>query len=302
MKKSVRRIESKPKVTGRLHYLEDIKIAGMLHAKTLRSPLPHAKIVAIDTSAVERLPGVVAVLTRADLIDNPHYHSHYGPVLKDQSIVALDRVRYVGDVVAAVAATRPEIAEEALDHLNVDYQDLPAVYDPEEALSEGAPILHQTIQLPRDGPPDLKIRRQEGSNLSHHVHVEKGNVERGLAEADHVFEQVLSSPSTQHAAMESFVSVARFEGSGRLTIWSTTQHPFLIREEMAELFRLPLSRVRVIALNVGGGYGGKGYLKMEPLVAALAHKTRLPVGIRLTREEAFQTIYSLRDVAGRIPT
>ena len=290
MKKSVHRIESKPKVTGRLHYLEDIKIAGMLHAKTLRSPLPHAKIVAIDTSAAERLPGVVAVLTRADLIDNPHYHSHYGPVLKDQSIVALDRVRYVGDVVAAVAATRPEIAEEALDHLNVDYQDLPAVYDPEEALSEGAPILHQTIQLPRDGPPDLKIRRKEGSNLSHHVHVEKGNVEKGLAEADHVFEQVLCSPSTQHAAMESFVSVARFEGSGRLTIWSTTQHPFLIREEMAELFRLPLSRVRVIALNVGGGYGGKGYLKMEPLVAALAHKTRLPVGIRLTREEAFQTI------------
>ena len=291
MEESLPRIESKQKVTGSLRYLEDLKIPGMLHAKTLRSPLPHAKIVSIDTSVVERLPGVVAILTRADLIGSTHYRSHYGPVLKDQSIVALDKVRYVGDVVAAVAATQPDIAEEALDHLHVDYQELPAVYDPEEALEQKAPVLHDTIQMPKDGPPDLKkIHRKEKSNLAHHVHVEKGNLETGLAESDHVFEQIFSCPSTQHAAMESFVSVARFEGSGRLTIWSTTQHPFLIREEMASLFQLPLSRVRVIALNVGGGYGGKGYIKMEPVVAALAYKTKLPVGIRLTREESFQTI------------
>ena len=262
MEESIRRIESKQKVTGSLRYLEDLKIPGMLHAKTLRSPLPHAKIVSIDTSAVERLPGVVAILTRADLVNSHHYHSHYGPVLRDQSIVALDKVRYVGDVVAAVAATQPDIAEEALDHLHVDYQELPAVYDPEEALEQKAPILHDTIQMPEDGPPDLKtINRKEKSNLAHQVHVEKGNLETGLSESDHIFEQIFSCPSTQHAAMESFVSIARFEGSGRLTIWSTTQHPFLIREEMASLFRLPLSRVRVIALNVGGGYGGKGYIK-----------------------------------------
>ena len=121
--KSIPRLESRDKVTGKLQYLEDLKIAGMLHGKILRSSVPHAKVLKIDASEAEKLPGVAAVLTRDDVTDNSHYDSHYGPVFKDQTIVALDKVRYLGDPVAAVAATRPEIAEEALERIEVGYEE-----------------------------------------------------------------------------------------------------------------------------------------------------------------------------------
>ncbi len=288
---SVSRIESQQKVTGRLKYLEDLEIRGMLHAKLLRSPLPHAKIVRIDTSRAEDLPGVVATLTRDDIVDNPHYDCYYGPVMKDQSIVAVEKVHHVGDIVAAVAATAPEIAERALELIEVDYQDLPAVLDPEEALAEGAPVLHEKMRMPEKGFEDLKdVRFKENTNLSNHIHLDKGDIEKGFAEADHIFEDFFTTPSTHHAALESFTAVASFEGSGRLTIWSTVQNPFVVRDQIAELFHLPLSRVRIISQNIGGGYGAKCYLKLEPLVAALAHKTGKPVGLTLTREEVFQTI------------
>ena len=166
--KSVPRLESQDKVTGELHYLADRKIRGMLHGKILRSPLAHAKIVSIDASQAEALPGVIAVLTRDDVIGNPNYEAHYGPVLRDQTIVALDKVHYAGDPVAAVAATRPEIAEEALELIEVDYQELPAVMNTEEALAEGAALVHETI-LRSEGRiafPDLaKMGPVEGTNI-----------------------------------------------------------------------------------------------------------------------------------------
>ncbi len=288
---SILRLESEEKVTGKLKYLGDVKIPGMLYGKILRSQFPHAKILKIDANEAEKLPGVVAVLTRDDVIDNPAYDSHYGPVLRDQAIVALDKVRHVGDIVAAIAATRPEIAEEALGLIEVEYGELPAVVDPEQALAEGAPILHEAIRLPRQGFADLKdVKRVEGTNLANHVHIEKGDVEKGFTDSDHIFEDVFELPSTQHAALESLTAIAQFERNGRLTIWSTVQNPFVIREQIAEIFHLPMSKVRVISLHLGGGYGSKLYPKLEPLVAALAHKAKRPVGITLEREEVFQTI------------
>ncbi len=288
---SVPRIESHQKVTGRLKYLEDLEIRGMLHAKILRSPVPHAKIVRLDTSHTKNLPGVITTLTRDDIVDNPRYDCYYGPVMKDQSIVAVDKVHHVGDIVAAVAAASPEIAEQALELIEVDYEELPAVLDPEEALSEEAPVLHEKMRMPENGFEDLKdVHFKENTNLSNHVHLKKGDVEKGFAEADHIFEDFFTTPSTHHAALESFTSIASFEGSGRLTIWSTVQNPFVVRDQIAELFHLPLSRVRIVSQNIGGAYGAKCYLKLEPLVAALAHKTGKPVGITLTREEGFQTI------------
>ncbi len=288
---SIPRLESGDKVTGELEYLEDVTIAGMLHGKMLRSSVPHAEVLRVDASRAETLPGVVAVLTGKDVVDNPRYQTYYGPVVKDQTIVAVDRVRFVGDPVAAVAATHPVIAEEALELIEVDYEELPAVLDPEEAVAEGAPLIHRKVRWPKEGFADLKdVEVLEGTNICNHVHIEKGDVEKGFAESDHIFEDLFTAPPTQHATLESFTSIARFERSGKLTIWSTTQNPFVIRDQMARLFRLPISQVRVISLNIGGGYGSKLYPKLEPLVSALAYKARRPVGITLTREEVFQTL------------
>lgn len=181
--KSVPRLEGLEKVTGELRYLGDQKIQGMLHGKILRSGFAHAKILKIDVSRAEKFPGVVTVLTGDDVLGNQHYKSHYGPVLKDQSILALEKVRHVGDAVAAVAATRPEIAEEALDLIEVEYEELPAVLDPEEALAEGAPLLHEKLN-PSGGRiafPDLeKVGTVEGTNLCAQFHLKKRRYRQGI--------------------------------------------------------------------------------------------------------------------------
>jgi len=288
---SVPRVESEEKVTGRLKYLDDLRLSGVLHAKILRSPVPHARIRQIDAREAEKLPGVAAVLTRDDIVGNPAYDSHYGPIYKDQTIVASDKVRYVGDPVAAVAATRPEIAEEALDRIEVEYDELPWVLDAEEALAETAPVLHDKVEMRREGFADVGgIRPKDGTNLCNHFHLSMGDVEKGFRESDRVFENVFTSPSAQHSSLEPHAAVASFDGPGRLTVWDTVQNPFVIRDLLAEIFHLPLSKVRVISLNLGGGYGSKLYPKLEPLAAALALKAKRPVAITLTREEVFQTL------------
>lgn len=288
---SIRRIESEAKVKGTLKYLGDLEIPWMLHGKILRSTSAHARIRSIDASRAQSLPGVVAVLTRDDVIGNPRYESHYGPVLMDQTIVALDKVRYIGDPVAAVAAERLDIAEEALGLIEVDYEDLVPVLDPEEAALEGAPLLHENIRLPQESFTDLKdVGPVPGTNICNHFHLEKGDVEKGFQEADYIFEDVFTCPSTQHAAIESFTAIASFGESGQLTIWSTVQNPFVIRDQLAAIFHLPVSKVRVIAPYLGGGYGSKLYAKLEPITAALALKAGRPVGITLAREEVFLTI------------
>ena len=251
---SVPRLESEDKVTGRLKYLDDVRIPGLLYGKILRSPHPHAVIRHIDARQAEKLSGVVAVLTRDDVRNNPAYHSHYGPIYQDQTIVALDKVRYVGDPVAAIAATHPEIAEEALEQIEVDYEELPAVLDPEEALAKNAPLLHEKIIRRRQGFADLgDVGPVEGTNICNHFHLCKGDVEKGFRESDYIFENVFTAPAAQHSALEPFTAIASFDRSGSLTIWSTVQNPFVIRDQMAELFHLPVSKVRIIALYLGGG-------------------------------------------------
>ena len=293
--RSVPRLESEEKVTGRLKYLEDLKLSGVLQAKILRSPVAHARIREIDTREAEKLPGVAAVLTREDILENAAYDSHYGPIYKDQTIVAVDKVRYVGDPVAAVAATRADIAEEALERIEVEYDELPWVLDAEEALAETAPVLHYKVEMRREGFADVGgIRPVDGTNLCNHFHLSIGDMEKGFRESDRVFENVFTAPSAQHASLEPHTAIASFDrqgdGPGRLTVWATVQNPFVIRDLLAEIFHLPLSKVRVISLNLGGGYGSKLYPKLEPLAAALAHKTKRPVAITLTREEVFQTL------------
>ena len=232
------------------------------------------------------LPGVVAVLTRADLSQG---NSHFGPVVKDQPIVALDRVRYAGEVVAAVAAEEPDIAEEAVDLIRVEYEPLTPVVDPVAAMAPGAPILHETRVRSESRLDAAHYRYEDRSNVLTSYNVGRGDPEEGFAASDLVFEDTYTTPKIQHGHLEPHVVTAFWDAAGKLTVYSATQNPSSIRVQLAELFELPQSMVRVVVPYVGGGYGGKVHLRLEPLAAALARKARRPVQWKLTREEVFLT-------------
>ncbi|MBI4481287.1 MAG: xanthine dehydrogenase family protein molybdopterin-binding subunit [Acidobacteria bacterium] len=288
---SVRRVDHEAKVTGRAQYLADMKFPGVCCGKILRSPIAHGRIRGMDASAALRVPGVLAVVTRDDFLNNSRIDPYYGPVFKDQSIVALDKVRFMGDPVAGVAAVTESAAEEALAAIQVDYEELPAVFDVLEARREGAPLVHEIIRVPPHGFEDLAgLRPKESSNICTHFQLTRGDVERGFAESDHVFEDVFTLPDTQHSSLEAHAVVAWVEPGGRIVVWSTTQNPFVIRTQLSNIFRVPVSQVRVLVPYIGGGYGGKLYPKLEPLAVALALKAQRPVRIVLSREEVFLTI------------
>ena len=280
------RVDGPAKVSGSALFTADIVLPNMLHAKVLRSSLPHARIVRIDASRAERELGVVT-LTRDDLVGMDPY---YGAVLKDQPIVAIDVVRYVGDVVAAVAAEERDIAEEALDLIEVEYEALPWVTDPIAAMDPSSQIIHAARRTPEVTFTDMKsVHFQPDSNVCSVYHVAQGDVEAGFAAADEVFEDVYTVPMIQHGHMEPHASIAYWEAGGRLIVHTSTQNPSVIRTQLAELFQMPESSVRVIVPYVGGGFGAKTYPKLEPLVAALSRKARRPVLLALTREEVFMT-------------
>jgi CO/xanthine dehydrogenase Mo-binding subunit len=289
--KNSRRLDYLAKVTGRANYLADMKVPGACHGKILRSPYPHARIVRIDASKALKIPGVVAVLTRGDILDHPAIDPYYGPVFKDQTIVAVEKVRHVGDPVAGVAALDPDAAEEALAAIEVEYEELPAIVDVHEALKKNAPLVHDSVKVPESGFADLaEIRPVDGTNVCTHFKLRRGDIDRGFAESDRIFEDTFTLPAAQHAFLEPHACIAVVEPGQRLTVWSTTQNPFVVRTQLANIFKLPVSRVRVIVPYLGGGYGGKVYPKVEPLTVALALKAGRPVRVVLTREEVFHTI------------
>ena len=280
------RVDGPAKVTGAAQYTGDLEFPGLTYVKTLRSVHPHAKLLSVDASAAEALPGVVAVLTRADLSQG---NSHFGPVVKDQPIVALDRVRYAGEVVAAVAAEEPDIAEEAVDLIRVEYEPMTPVVDPVAAMAPGAPILHETRVRSESRLDAAHYRYEDRSNVLTSYNVGRGDPEEGFAASDLVFEDTFTTPKIQHGHLEPHVVTAFWDAAGKLTVYSATQNPSSIRVQLAELFELPQSMVRVVVPYVGGGYGGKVHLRLEPLAAALARKARRPVQWKLTREEVFLT-------------
>ncbi len=282
-------IDSLERVRGRVPYTIDIDVPGMLHAKLLRSSMAHARIRSIDTSRAQAVPGVMAVLTGADLAARSDIQPWFGPVFRDQPILAIDKVRYVGDPVAAVAAVDLDAAREAVELIDVEYDELPAVFSLDDALAEGAPLVHE-------GPPrigqtfaDLIIDSKGGTNVCNHYRLRKGNADEGFAQADEVFEDVFTSPPVQHVPLETHACIADVR-DGRVTVWVGAQIPFVVRSQLAEIFRLPQTRVRVIVPTLGGGYGAKCYPKIEPVTAALSLVARKPVRLHLTREEEFVTI------------
>jgi CO/xanthine dehydrogenase Mo-binding subunit len=289
--KTYRRLDYESKVAGKAQYLADMQLPGMCHGRILRSPLPHARIKKIDASRAFVARGVVAVITRENILSDAGIEPYYGPVFKDQTIVAVEKVRHVGDPVAAVAAVTHEAADEALRLIDVEYEELPAVLGVEDALKPRSVLVHDSIRIPESGFADLaELKPIDGTNICTHFKLARGDIQRGFAEADRIFEDVFTLPATQHSFLETHACIAAVEPGGRITVWATTQNPFVVRTQLANIFKLPVAKVRVIVPYLGGGYGGKVYPKVEPITVALALKAGRPVRLVLSREEVFYTI------------
>ena len=283
------RPEAESKVRGDGVYTMHYDIPGTGHARLLGSPHPHARILNIDTSKAERLPGVFAVISRNDFIGNDRWTPTYGPVYYDQPVVSMEKVRYVGERVAAVAAVDIDTAEEAVSLIEVEYEEIPAVTDLDAALAQGAPLVHEDLQVPPTGFADLKsIRPLPGTNICNQYRLRYGDVEKGFEESDHIFEHEFTTPTTQHVAFEPFNAIAKIEHGNKINIWSSTQNPFLARNSVARVFNVPVGNVRIMIPGyLGGGFGSKTYARIEPITACLAWKANRPVRLTLTREECF---------------
>jgi CO/xanthine dehydrogenase Mo-binding subunit len=282
---SISMVDSQLRVTGGIDYTLNFELPRMLHACVLHSPHAHAHIVKVDTSKAEKHPGVAAVLTRADLIGD-HIDPYFGLIIQDQTPVALDRVRFVGEAVAAVAAGDADTAAEAIELIDVEYEELPAVFDPEEALKPGAPILHPGPRRIIAGRPDVAARSQEGTNIVHLFKQRKGEMGRGFRDSDRIFENSFFSPSANHLALEPHVTVAQVSG-GQITVWTCSQNPHVVQRQLAGIFKVPIADVRVIVFTLGGGFGGKLNCKLEPAAVLLAKKTGRPVRMVARRTECF---------------
>jgi len=264
--KSIRRIDAPSKVSGRLKYAGDMTMPGMLHVQVLRSPHAHARIVSIDTTAAEAMEGVHGVITSADVPGE----DGFGVFVNDQPVMARGKVRYVGEAVAAVAAEDLSIAKRALAAIRVVYELLPAVFDPDEAMRPGAPILH-------DYAPD---------NITKHIPIRVGDVDKGFAESDLVVEETYSTQPIEHAYLEPEAGLAYVDHDGVVTIISPDQNVTHHRHMLARIIAKPISKVRFIMSPVGGGFGGKEDMIYQGMLALLAMKTQRPVRLIFTREES----------------
>src|SRR5271170_2798872 len=285
--RDIPRLEVRAKVTGRADYTHNLRVPGMLFGKVFRSTIPHGKILSIDTSAAKAIKGVHRVITGADiqkLIPEPYY----GPAFHDQPILALDKVRYVGEPVAAVLASDPHVAEQAAQLITAEYDELPAVYDELEAMRPDV-LVHEVLR-PAGTFADLKhLKGRKGTNIALDYHLRRGEPDKAFAAADRVFEHTFKTQQCLHLPLEPHVAIAE-PGDNRLTIYTSNQTPSFIRIEIARLFGWPENQVRVKISYLGGGFGAKVYVKLEALVAALAMLARRPVKIALTMEEQFYMI------------
>ena len=281
---SPQRIEGREKVTGAATYVDDMQFGpNLLHGMLKRSPIPHGIIKSIDVSKARALPGVRVVVTGQDF---PGYTGLY---LKDRRIFALDRVRYVGEAVAAVAADTPEIAQQAVELIEVAYEPLPGVFDPEYGASAEAPLVHPDLANYESVP---FIFPQPGTNISNWFKVRKGDMDQGWAEADLIYEHKYRVPHIQHVPLETHICVAQQDVNGKITLWSSSQSPFAQRNLIAKALHISHSKLRVITPYVGGGFGCKAGVSMEGAAVALAMNAKgRPVKLRMTREEEFYTTF-----------
>ncbi|MCL5025396.1 MAG: xanthine dehydrogenase family protein molybdopterin-binding subunit [Chloroflexi bacterium] len=268
--RSIPRLDGKQKATGRCRYTGDMPVPGLLHGRILRSSLPHARIVRVDTSRAAKLPGVKAVITGADTAGIPF---GFAAGFMDKPCLCTDKVRYIGDDIAAVAAIDEDTAEEAVRLIAVELEELPAVFDPVAAMREGAPKIHDHAE----------------NNVGHRVAIDLGEVDEGFRQAYLVREDTFTTPAQAHAPMEPHVAIGQYDPADGFTVWSSTQTPFYAQEDLANCLQVPRSKVRVIKPPVGGGFGGKsdGTDTLEFCAALLALKAGRPVRIVYDRDEEF---------------
>ena len=281
--KSILRIDAREKAIGAAKYPIDLKLLEMIYGKIKRSTHPHAKIRGMDTSKAEALPGVLSVITAKDVPD-----AKYGHGLNDQPLLARDKVRYIGEPIAAVAAVDEDIAEEALELIDVEYEELPAIFNVEEAFKPDCPaIIHEDYPKYENTffpPAKMDVKRP---NVANYFKIRRGDVEKGFKEADVVEEGKFQTARVQHVPMEPHGAIARAESDGSITVWTGSQQPYLLTTQLSGLLKIDPSKIRVIVPYLGGGFGNKTQMKTEAVAIVLAQKTGRPVKITLTREEVF---------------
>ena len=271
------RVEGPAKVTGEARYTADILLPGMIWGKVLRSPLPHAKIVSIDTREAEQMPGILAVLTAKDLPD-----LLTGRLVYDMPVLAIDRVRFIGEKVAVVAAEDPDMAEDALASIDVEYEEMPAVFDAHEAMNPEAPLLHPDYRSYAHAPEKFF---SDIPNVHSHVTWELGDIDKGFALAKQVFEHTFNTPAVHQGYIEPHASVVAIDPDGRVNVWLSNKMPVRARELLADVIELPEERIVVHLAQIGADFGGKGSLMDAPLCYHLAKRTGRPVKMVMTYTE-----------------
>ncbi len=290
-----RRIDAVEKLTGSATYVSDMALPGMLYARVKTSPFARARIKSIDTKAAESMPGVRAVLTGHEL------SYKLGLYVVDKDILARNEVRHYGEAVAAVAADSLVIAQAAVEAIVVEYEELTPVLHPLKALEDDAPLVHP--DLGEYSYMEAAFTPKPGTNIANHTKLRKGDVERGFAESEFIVEREYTNPSVQHVPMETHVAIVQWELGDVITIHSSAQSPFTVRNLFCNTFKLPHRNVRVCVPYVGGGFGGKAGIGIEPLVALLSKKAGgRPVKLTATREEEFSLLPCRSQLTYRIKT
>jgi len=277
---SPRKVETSEKVLGRARYIADLSRPGMLHGAILPSPYVHAKINSYNTEAAMALPGVEAVITGDDF-----GHDYMGPFIKDEGAIAKDKVRYIGEPVAAVAATSPEIAREALELIEVEYEVLKPVLSMDEAVADGAPIVHDDLEK------YIKIFEAVSyDNVMSETKMSEGDVDAAWDDCDLIVENVYETQAQNHMPLETCGALAEIDGNGRIELWSANQSVFRVQANVCETLGLPMSKLRCLTPSIGGGFGNKMEAHIQPIVVKLTMETGLPVKLILSREEDFEMI------------
>ena len=288
------RVDAIKKVTGQAQYVGDIIMPRMLYAQVKRSPYPHAKILHIDTSKAEALPGVRSVIT------GDCYTKRCGLYLEDKNFLAVGTAKYRGEAVAAVAAETPEIADEACELIEVEYEELPAVTNALEGMKPDAPLIHPDLHTYKVAPI---FYPEPHTNISHHYKLRKGDVDKAFETCDVVCENTFYVPHVQHVPLEPHCAVAQYDLDGKVTVWGSIQSPYAVRQALSCAFEIPLNKLRVISPYVGGGFGAKAGTTLEGIIIPLAQRNPgRPVKLAYTREDEFENSYVRQGLHCKIKT
>jgi CO/xanthine dehydrogenase Mo-binding subunit len=291
---SVNRKDAIDKVTGAAEFIDDRFLGPLIYVKMKKSTIPHGKIKKLDVSKALAHPGVKVVMTGKD------YPNKIGLYLVDRDFVAVDKVRFIGEPVAIVAATSERAALEAVELIDVEYEELPGVFDPREGMKPDAPLVHENLEAYERVPIFYPV---PGTNISNHFKLRKGDVEKGFAEADLIIERDYYVPQMQHVPIETHKAAAHWSPGGKLTVWSTAQSPNVVRQLLAKAFELPMHNIRVISSYIGGGFGCKAGASLEGLVIPVAMK--FPghvVKIVFNREEDMQGTFMRQGLYSHLKT